>query len=329
MFLPFFFLIGFLLIFGSLFSISSLSWLGIWIGLEVNIMCFLPLLVSLSNFQVIEGRIKYFLVQSLGRIFLLFRGLVLDNNFFFFFFSFLFFFRIFLKLGAFPLHWWVMSVFSRFSWFGILTLSTWQKLAPFFIFRFFRRFSIVFFIFSVTSSLVGGFCGVAQSRVRIVLGYSTVSHLGWIIRVSFLSFRMGVFYFFLYFFSSFVVIFFLWFFNIYRLNQIFFSSFFFILFFFISLGSLGGIPPFLGFFGKAGVIYFFISLREVFGFIFILLLGSLFSLYFYLGIFFSSFFFFFSFSKAYFFRFFFGFFLVFLLIGFFFIFFDFLFLYAL
>jgi NADH:ubiquinone oxidoreductase subunit 2 (subunit N) len=149
--------------------------------LEINILRFLPVLVYLSNFQIIEGRIKYFLVQSLGRMFLLFSGLVMGVGFVFYvdrvFFSF-FLFSLFLKLGVFPFHWWVSPVLGRFGWFGVFLLSTWQKVGPLFLFLFFSGFSYFFLFLSRFSSLVGGFCGVGQTNSRFLLAYSTVRHLG-------------------------------------------------------------------------------------------------------------------------------------------------------
>nr|YP_009057597.1 NADH dehydrogenase subunit 2 [Gononemertes parasita]AGZ63897.1 NADH dehydrogenase subunit 2 [Gononemertes parasita] len=304
MFLPFSFLMCFLLVFGTVLSLSSVSWLGVWVGLEMNMLCFLPVLVHLSSFQIIEGSVKYFLVQSLGSIFLLLSGLVTSVGFVFYvdgiFFS-LFLVSLFLKLGVFPLHWWVSSVLGSLGWFGVFLLSTWQKVGPFFLFLFFSGFSFLFFFFSSFSSVVGGFCGVGQANSRFLLAYSTVGHLGWMVSVGFFSF------FFLCFIFLFIFFFLFFWFCSYDilmypvLLNFFFFSFFFFLLFFICLFSLCGIPPFLGFFSKFFVFFILVVFWMFFFFLFLLLLGSLLSLYFYLGLFFSFFFFYFSFFTSFFF----------------------------
>jgi NADH-ubiquinone oxidoreductase chain 2 len=60
------------LIGGILISISSNSWLGAWIGLEINLISFIPLMSSQENIYTTEASLKYFLVQALASSSLLF-----------------------------------------------------------------------------------------------------------------------------------------------------------------------------------------------------------------------------------------------------------------
>merc|ERR1711860_271171 len=62
------------------------------------------------------------------------------------------------------------------------------------------------------------------------------------------------------------------------------------LLFLVSLISLSGIPPFVGFFGKVMGFFCFSSCYFGFFFLTMFVLGSLIRLYFYLGLFFSCFF---------------------------------------
>ena len=57
--------------FGTLLSVTSSHWLIAWVGLEVNLIGFLPLLVYHGTLLERESGVKYFIVQSLGSIFLL------------------------------------------------------------------------------------------------------------------------------------------------------------------------------------------------------------------------------------------------------------------
>lgn len=107
-FFPFFFLMAFLLVLGSFFRVSRVSWFGVWGGIELNIICFIPLVIHFSSFIAVEGVVKYFLVQSLGSIGVLFGGLMEDSFFFSGFASVVFFFvglRLLIKIGVFPFHW--------------------------------------------------------------------------------------------------------------------------------------------------------------------------------------------------------------------------------
>ena len=157
------------------------SWVGVWGGLELNILSVIPLVCHFSRFQAIEGCVKYFLVQSFGRVVLLFSGLIYDCGFSFFFSTFCFFllfFRLFLKIGVFPLHWWFPGVIAGLGWFGVFLVRTWQKVAPLLVFLSLSGgvFSIVFL--GAISSLIGGLGGICQSSSRGILAYSGIGHFG-------------------------------------------------------------------------------------------------------------------------------------------------------
>nr|YP_009024192.1 NADH dehydrogenase subunit 2 [Nipponnemertes punctatula]AGL46770.1 NADH dehydrogenase subunit 2 [Nipponnemertes punctatula] len=291
---PFSLMMSFLVVVGSLISVSSNSWVGMWSGLELNMLCFIPLLVRLVSFQSVESGVKYFLVQSFGSVFFLFSGLMLDG--FVFAFVYLGFyisllFSFCLKLGVFPFHWWVPGVMGGMGWFSLFVLSTWQKVAPFFLFLSFSEFVFLVLFFGALSSLIGGVGGLGQVNSRVLLAYSSISHLGWMVSIGFCSvFFSGVYFFFYFLGSSFVIIL-LWDKDLFRVSQSFLVSSFLSFFFLFSLISLAGLPPFSGFLGKVmGVfsISFFFNSSMI---VLILLIGSLFSLYFYLGMFFSFFFF--------------------------------------
>jgi NADH-ubiquinone oxidoreductase chain 2 len=49
---------------GILISISSNSWLDAWIGLEINLILFIPLISSQDNTYNNEASLRYFLVQA-------------------------------------------------------------------------------------------------------------------------------------------------------------------------------------------------------------------------------------------------------------------------
>lgn len=109
---PFSYGFGLLCLVGSLLSISCGDWLGVWLGLEVNLLGFIPLIVQGTRGQSVERAIKYFVVQALGRGMLLFGGVgvgesrvvwFLCNDFSFF--AFFCFIGLVLKLGVAPLHW--------------------------------------------------------------------------------------------------------------------------------------------------------------------------------------------------------------------------------
>nr|YP_009051408.1 NADH dehydrogenase subunit 2 [Tetrastemma olgarum]AIH00396.1 NADH dehydrogenase subunit 2 [Tetrastemma olgarum] len=291
---PFFFVMGFLVVMGSLFSVSSVSWFGVWGGMEVNMLCFIPMVMYFSNFMGVESVVKYFLIQSFGSVGVLLGGLFEDSCFLdVFSLFFILCFSLLLKVGVFPFHWWLPGVMGGLSWVGVLLLSTWQKVAPVFVFSGVSSMSMVLLIFCAFSSVVGGVGGMGQTSVRSVLAYSSIGHAGWFFSIFCMSWVFGFIYFFVYFVSTLFLIGLFWYFDYFWFTQNFVSSFWGCVVMFVSVLTVAGVPPFFGFFTKVFVFMIFGSSFLGFIFLFVLIVGSLISLYFYMGLFFSVFFFFF------------------------------------
>lgn len=94
------------------------------------------------------------------------------------------------KLGAFPFHLWVPDVYQGAPLPVALYVSSVPKLAAFVItFRvltyslegFYDQWKDLLIILSVLSIIVGNIVAVAQSNIRRMLAYSTISHVGFIL----------------------------------------------------------------------------------------------------------------------------------------------------
>ena len=93
-----------LLITGLLVSLISSNVLGVWIGLELNMFSFLPLLLKGG-----KSALLYFIVQALGTVFLLI-GFIKPN------FGFFLLLGLGLKLGLIPLYIWVLAIVKEIRW---------------------------------------------------------------------------------------------------------------------------------------------------------------------------------------------------------------------
>nr|YP_010142665.1 NADH dehydrogenase subunit 2 [Sinotaia quadrata]QQL03245.1 NADH dehydrogenase subunit 2 [Sinotaia quadrata] len=297
-----------MMIFGTIFSISSLHWLGMWVGLELNLIGFLPILVYSKNMSTSESGTKYFIVQAMGSSFLMFGSLILFSftfsweilnmlNFKYFLSSIIFLMSgLIMKIGMFPFHFWFPSVMSGLSWLSCLLLVTWQKVAPIFLISVLMEIIDVMWlllmicVLSSGSALIGGFGGVNQSQIRVLLAYSSIGHMGWIVfSLCESCYNMKV-YFFVYIIISLCLFIVLWYNNIiFMLGMNNFIKHLFIDFSIILLFlSLGGLPPLLGFVAKLNV---FISIFDLYmyWFILLLILGSVTSLFYYLSLLFVFF----------------------------------------
>lgn len=150
----------------------------------------------------------------------------------------------------------------------------------------------LFFYFSIIISVIfGSFGGLNQTSLRKLIAFSSINHLGWIVAGILNNQNIWKIYFIFYCFLSITVIYLFNSLKIFNLNQIF-SSFNFQhlikTIIFIPLLSLGGLPPFLGFFPKWLIIDLLINLNLIF-LVMIIINLTLITLYFYLRISYSAF----------------------------------------
>nr|QFG38946.1 NADH dehydrogenase subunit 2 [Cominella virgata brookesi] len=292
---------------GTLLSVSSIHWLGIWAGLEINLIGFLPMLVYQKSASESQSAVKYFIVQALGSSFLIFGSLMVFNMSFTWDMctsmhnpSILGFMMLVsglcIKLGLFPFHYWLPSVMAGLPWISCLLLATWQKFAPLFLVLCLLELNqsymmaFIFCIISAGSTLIGGMGGINQTQVRALLAYSSISHLGWM-TFAILHSEWGMkVYLGIYVLISISLFMSLWYSDsgsMKSINNLKTSSYMQLSIMLLLL-SLGGLPPLLGFISKWVVIVISTSGPWMF-IIFVLILGSLMSLFYYLSLFFSVF----------------------------------------
>nr|QOW07339.1 NADH dehydrogenase subunit 2 [Costapex baldwinae] len=289
---------------GTLFSISSMHWLGIWAGLELNLIGFLPMLTYQKSTSESESAVKYFVIQALGSGLLILGSLITYSmSFTWDLYDFwgesklglvIMIAGLCLKLGLFPFHYWLPSVMAGLPWMSCLLLATWQKLAPLFLIvsllEMSRSYMLIFvFCFIASgSALIGGLGGINQTQIRALLAYSSISHLGWMAYAALHSEWVMKMYLVIYIIISLSMFMSLWYSDLGTMKNISNMSFFSFMQMsvMILLLSLSGLPPMLGFISKWLVIMAGSqgSLVLILSF---LILGSLMSLFYYLSLFFS------------------------------------------
>nr|QHO63856.1 NADH dehydrogenase subunit 2 [Geukensia demissa] len=258
-------------ILSSLVSITSSSWLMVWISMEVNLMSFIVLLYYESSCSV-EACVKYFIVQSLGSYFMLLGFLCFDKILLEVCLKYFLMMGLLMKGGVFPFHSWVPSVVNSSNWFASALILSWQKLAPLLALSIFL--SCVFLKLSVIMmAVLGGIGGLNQHSVRSMLSYSSFVHTSWMILSLYKSFFIFFMYWFVY---SISVVFVMW--CCYAYNKEFMKSQSRVVLGSSGLLMLSGLPPFIGFSCKVLV---FMSVNSPV--VFFCMLGSLISLKFYLS----------------------------------------------
>nr|YP_010321738.1 NADH dehydrogenase subunit 2 [Asiagomphus coreanus]UKO32832.1 NADH dehydrogenase subunit 2 [Asiagomphus coreanus] len=280
------------LITGTLISISSSTWIGAWMGLEMNLLSFIPLMQKNKTPYENEASMKYFLVQAIASILFLLSILLAGmvdfdyNNYV----SCLMSSALLMKTGAAPFHFWFPGVMEGLTWMNCLILMTWQKIAPFILLSYKLYMSLFFTTVIVLCVLIGAIGGLNQSSVRKLMAYSSISHLGWMISAMLLSSNFWILYFSIYVILNSAVIYIFNNQSIFHLSQAYYNNSSSMVKFsmFISMLSLGGLPPFLGFLPKWILIQNMMSSQYAM-LVLIMVMTTLITLYFYLRIMFSAF----------------------------------------
>nr|ARI46952.1 NADH dehydrogenase subunit 2 [Kunugia undans] len=282
----------FILIFSTFISISSNSWFGCWIGLEINLLSFIPLISHSNNLLMSEASLKYFLTQSIASINFLFSILMkmtllknfdLNN-----FLSIMINSSLLMKMGSAPFHFWFPNIVEGMSWFNNFILMSWQKITPMILLSYYmnNNFLSIMMIFNV---MIGAIGGLNQTSLRKLMAYSSINNLGWMIFAIMISENLWIFYFIIYSFLISIMIFMFYTLNMFFINQLFINNMnsMIKINLFINFLSLGGLPPFIGFLPKWIIINFLIN-NKMFLLSFIFIMMSLIMLFFYIRIIYSS-----------------------------------------
>nr|WGO57912.1 NADH dehydrogenase subunit 2 [Episymploce forficula] len=285
------------LVSGIMITISSNSWLGAWMGLEINLLSFIPIMSSNENIFTTEASLKYFLVQALASSILLF--LIISKTMMEEMFSLtsstmtsmIMTTPLMLKGGAAPFHWWFPSVMEGLNWSNCFILMTVQKIAPLILISYSLKLSMFYITIIIFSVIIGSIGGYNQISIRKILTYSSINHMGWMLSAMLLGENLWLMYFMIYSFLTLTIISIISPFQISFINQTFLfnndnPTMKFLMF--TSLLSLGGLPPFLGFLPKWLIIQSMVNNNMSF-IVTIMVVLSLITLYYYLRISYSSF----------------------------------------
>nr|YP_009503510.1 NADH dehydrogenase subunit 2 [Abroscelis anchoralis]AWX64118.1 NADH dehydrogenase subunit 2 [Abroscelis anchoralis] len=285
------------LMMGTLISVSSITWLGTWMGLEINLLSFIPLMKEKNNPYASESSMKYFLVQALASAVFFFSiiiisGLNFMNSETFLATEFILMTinsSLLLKMGAAPFHFWFPEIIEGMSWINSLILMTWQKIAPMMILSYSLKSSSFIMMIIIMCSIIGSIGGLNQTSLRKIMAFSSINHIGWMISSFLMNEMVWLKYFSIYSLISSAIILLFNSFNIFYLSQMFILMNKNILIKFsmlINLLSLGGLPPFLGFLPKWMIIQ---QLSNNYSFIVLLMiLATLITLFFYMRIAYTS-----------------------------------------
>nr|ALO71220.1 NADH deshydrogenase subunit 2 [Trapezodirus sp. 1 EF-2015] len=271
------------LIISVLITISSFSWMGMWMGLEMNLLSIIPLMNNKMNLFSSETCVKYLIVQAMASSILMMAIILFSLNWDHLSTSMMFNSSLLMKMGAAPFHFWFPEVLEGLSWFNNFMMMTIQKIAPMILII--MNSTIFISIIILFSMFISTTMGINQTSLRKLLAYSSINHISWMLAALMFMKSLWFIYFMVYCIISLNMILFLNKFKMfYMKHTISFSKTPIMKFFFMmNLFSLGGLPPFLGFFPKWIIIQILI-INNSFTMSFMMVMMTLVVLYFYMRI---------------------------------------------
>lgn len=242
-------LMSFMLLNISLFlriivGLITSNWIIIILMMELGLFFFIFICREYVSLRNSRACIKYFFPQSVGSLLVLISGLLIFtfHNIIYSFACYIFLLGLLLKLGAFPIFFWVIPVRLNLPYAIIGVVGCPLKILPLAIYiRFFfiREYGVYFInIVRLLTIVVGVWLGLNIKTIRGILGASSVRHTGWFI----MSIHTSTFIkYFLLYTVRFVLV--LWAISI---HQLFWGA--------VNLLSLAGLPPFSVFVAKMLVV---------------------------------------------------------------------------
>nr|UXD79095.1 NADH dehydrogenase subunit 2 [Haemaphysalis qinghaiensis] len=261
-----------------LISISSNHWFIYWIMMEMNMMMFIPIM-KYNKLENCNSMITYFITQSFSSILFFMSASMICMNYSYFM-EILINISILIKLAMIPFHFWLISISEMLDYNSFLIILTFQKIIPLFIL--FKMKTEIYMFVSILSLMLSSIMIFNLKMFKKILIFTSISHLNWMIILMFISSNFWISYMIGYFLMINSMLSFLKKNKIMSLNGLISNKFSINekISIIISMMSLGGMPPFLGFVIKFISIMLIIKYSIIV--MMILILSSLINIYIYI-----------------------------------------------
>nr|UPL66011.1 NADH dehydrogenase subunit 2 [Myrmedobia distinguenda] len=168
-----------IMIMSTLLVSSTESWITMWMGLEINMMMFIPLMFMTKNKYSTEAMMIYFLTQTMASVIfivgVMLSFICLYNSIKY---NSLMMISMFIKLGMPPFHFWFPKIMKMIQWNECMIMMTWQKLAPLTVLNtLMQKYMMIMIMVAI---MVGSIGGINQTSLQKIMAYSSISHMSWI-----------------------------------------------------------------------------------------------------------------------------------------------------
>nr|WRY72383.1 NADH dehydrogenase subunit 2 [Agnesiella irma] len=267
---------------GIMMSISANNWIMVWCGLEISLISFIPLMVTKLLISS-ESTMKYFIVQSISSSMLMLSMLIMvmkgDYNY-----NYMLTTSLLIKMGVAPFHNWVLSIIEGLDLIMVMILLTINKIAPITLMSYILTTMMIIICLTI---LTGSIMGLNQNSIKKLIGYSSIFNMGMLISIMKFNLMWSLY---LMVYSVLLIMLY----SIMKvtkinfINQMVFSENLSTkLSLWLTMLSMGGMPPLLGFSIKYMVMMTMIMMKYI-SLIILMVMASLMTMFFYMRMMFLS-----------------------------------------
>nr|UFK32205.1 NADH dehydrogenase subunit 2 [Agnesiella roxana] len=267
---------------GIMMSISANNWIMVWCGLEISLISFIPLMVTKLLISS-ESTMKYFIVQSISSSMLMLSMLIMvmkgDYNY-----NYMLTTSLLIKMGVAPFHNWVLTIIEGLDLMMVMILLTINKIAPITLMSYILTTMMIIICLTI---LTGSIMGLNQNSIKKLIGYSSIFNMGMLISIMKFNLMWSLY---LMVYSILLIMLY----SIMKvskinfINQMVFSENLSTkLSLWLTMLSMGGMPPLLGFSIKYMVMMTMIVMKYI-SLIILMVMASLMTMFFYMRMMFLS-----------------------------------------
>nr|AAS80079.1 NADH dehydrogenase subunit 2 [Hierophis viridiflavus] len=169
---------------------STTHWLMTWVCLEINTLSMIPMISKPNHPRATEAATKYYLTQTMASTAMLFAATMNAMNH-----SnwdthlttepamTIITLTLMMKMAAAPFHFWLPDVSQGTTTLTTLAILTWQKIAPLMILltTHNKTNTTLMLLFAILSVMIGGLGSLNQTQLRKLMAFSSIAHTGWVL----------------------------------------------------------------------------------------------------------------------------------------------------
>nr|QPN55215.1 NADH dehydrogenase subunit 2 [Boiga siamensis] len=170
---------------------STMHWLMAWTCLEINTLSMIPMISKPNHPRATEAATKYYLIQTMASTTMLFATTMNALNTSNWeitstmepMTTTIITLALLMKMAAAPFHFWLPEVSQGTTTLTTLTILTWQKIAPLsiLVITYNKTNTTLILLSAILSISIGGLGTLNQTQLRKLMAFSSIAHTGWIL----------------------------------------------------------------------------------------------------------------------------------------------------